>query len=160
MSEHDGDAGDHNARFAQLVEELCEQLELPDSAAVLQSRRVQVHGFDVVVDHVENDPGALYLQFDYGVTTAGRTLSIMRLMLESNLLVYAQDQAQLGMDPDTGGSILIVRVSMSADIDGAWLAETLNHYAEHGRYWADHMLQAPDDMYEAIASGNYLWLRA
>ncbi len=119
-----------------------------------------MEGFSVVVDHVSNDPGAMYLQFDYGITTAGRTLSIFRLMLESNLLVYAQDQAQLGLDPDTGSTQLIVRISMTDDIDGPWLFETLTHYAEHGRYWRDHLLQAPDEMYEAISAGDYLWLRA
>jgi hypothetical protein len=83
---------DHE-RYMGLVRALCVELDLPDSDAVLSSRRVEVEGFSVVLDHVTNDPGAMYLQFDYGITTAGRTLSIFRLMLESNLLVYAQDQA-------------------------------------------------------------------
>lgn len=143
-----------------LVGELCEQLGLPDVKEVLRTRRVEVEGFSVILDHVSNDPMAMYIQFDYGITTAGRTLSIMRLMLESNLLVYAQDQAQLGLDPDTGSSQLIVRVPMTPDIDGPWLAETLTHYAEHGRYWRDHILHAPDEQFEAIAAGDYLWLRA
>lgn len=146
-------------RYFDLLRQLCVELGLPEQHTVLQTRRVEVEGFTVVVDHVTNDPEALYLQFDYGITTAGRTLSIMRLMLESNLLVYAQDQAQLGLDPDTGASILIVRVPMGEGIDGPWLMETLTHYAEHGRYWRDHMLQAPDDMYEAISSGDYLWIK-
>jgi len=150
---------DHE-RYIALVRDLCVALDLPDADAVLASRRVEVEGFSVIVDHVANDPGAMYLQFDYGVTTAGRTLSILRLMLESNLLVYAQDQAQLGLDPDTGSTQLIVRISMTDDIDGAWLYETLLHYVEHGRYWRDHLLQAPDEMYEAISAGDYLWLRA
>ena len=143
-----------------LVGELCEQLGLPDVKEVLRTRRVEVEGFSVILDHVSNDPMAMYIQFDYGITTAGRTLSIMRLMLESNLLVYAQDQAQLGLDPDTGSSQLIVRVPMTPDIDGPWLSETLTHYAEHGRYWRDHILHAPDEQFEAIAAGDYLWLRA
>ncbi len=150
---------DHE-RYIGLVRALCVELDLPDADAVLAARRVEVEGFSVVVDHVSNDPGAMYLQFDYGITTAGRTLSIFRLMLESNLLVYAQDQAQLGLDPDTGSTQLIVRISMTDDIDGPWLFETLTHYAEHGRYWRDHLLQAPDEMYEAISAGDYLWLRA
>ena len=150
----------NHQRYIELVTALCEQLEIPDVNAVLQSRRVEVEGFGVVLDHVTNDPEAMYLQFDYGITTAGRTLSIFRLMLESNLLVYAQDQAQLGLDPDTGSSQLIVRVPMTDDIDGPWLSETLTHYAEHGRYWRDHLLQAPDEMFEAISAGDYLWIKA
>jgi hypothetical protein len=150
---------DHE-RYVELVRALCVELDLPDADAVLASRRVEVEGFSVVLDHVTNDPAAMYLQFDYGITTAGRTLSIFRLMLESNLLVYAQDQAQLGLDPDTGSTQLIVRLAMTEDIDGPWLSETLTHYAEHGRYWRDHLLQAPDEMYEAISAGDYLWLRA
>ena len=147
-------------RYVGLVRALCVELDLPDADAVLASRRVELEGFGVVLDHVANDPAAMYLQFDYGITTAGRTLSIFRLMLESNLLVYAQDQAQLGLDPDTGSTQLIVRIAMTEDIDGPWLMDTLTHYAEHGRYWRDHLLQAPDEMYEAISAGDYLWLRA
>jgi hypothetical protein len=147
------------ARFVDLLVELCGHLGIIDVNSLLQRRRLVYEGFDVIIDHVLNDPQALYVQFDYGMTTAGRTLTIFRLMLESNLLVYAQDQAQLGIDPDSGNSQLIVRVPMTDDIDGAWLADTLRHYAEHGRYWRNHVLQAPDELYEAISNGNYLWLK-
>jgi hypothetical protein len=146
-------------RYVELVEQLCVVIDLPDSKAVLASRRVEVEGFQVVLDHVANDPEAMYIQFEYGIATAGRTLKIFRLMLESNLLVYAQDQAQLGLDPETGGALLIVRVPMQDEIDGTWLADTLVHYAEHGRYWRDNMLQAQDEMYEGIATGEYHWLK-
>jgi hypothetical protein len=154
-----GESDASSARFAELVAQLCGELDVPDFDAVLAARRLEVEGFHVVVDHVENDPDAMYLQFDYGIATAARTLAVFRLMLESNLLVYAQDQAQLGLDPDSGSAQLIVRVPMTDDIDGAWLAETLAHYAEHGRYWRNHLLQAPDDMFEAISRGDYLWLK-
>lgn len=147
-------------RYVQLVGELCEATGLPGHQTVLARRKIEVEGFDVTVDHVESDPEAMYLQFEYGATTAGRTLKIFRLMLESNLLVYAQDQAQLGLDPETGGALLIVRVPMSDDIDGTWLADTLVHYAEHGRYWRDNMQQAPEEMFEGLSSGEYLWMRA
>jgi hypothetical protein len=150
----------NHRRYQDLVRALCEEMDIPDVEDVLQRRGLEHETFNVMLMHVANDPGALYVQFDYGITTAGRTLSILRLMLESNLLVYAQDQAQLGLDPDTGSTQLIVRVPMTDDIDGRWLADTLKHYAEHGRYWRDHLLQAPDEMYEAISSGDYLWLRA
>jgi len=156
-----GASGDpDHQRYQQLVRELCEVLEIPDAEEVLRRRELEYEAFCVLLMHVSNDSAAMYVQFDYGVTTAGRTLSILRLMLESNILVYAQDQAQLGLDPDTGSTQLIVRVPMTEDIDGAWLADTLKHYAEHGRYWRDHLLQAPDEMFEAISSGDYLWLRA
>lgn len=155
----DGADPDHE-RYLGLVRALCVELDLPDADAVIASRRVEVENFSVLLLHVENDPEVMYIQFDYGITTAGRTLSIFRLMLESNVLVYAQDQAQLGLDPDTGSTQLIVRVPMTEDIDGRWLFETLTHYAEHGRYWRDHLLQAPDEMFEAISAGDYLWLRA
>jgi hypothetical protein len=147
-------------RYEQLVQELCEATGLPDWQSVLNTRHMEVEGFSLLLDHFETDPEAMYLQFDYGITTAGRTLRIFRLMLESNLLVYAQDQAQLGIDPDTGGALLIVRVPMLDDVDGAWLADTLVHYAEHGRYWRDNMMQAADEMFEGISSGQYMWIRA
>jgi hypothetical protein len=155
------EGGDANhRRYKELVRALCEELDIPDADMVLGCRELEYETFCVLLMHVANDPGAMYVQFDYGVTTAGRTLSILRLMLESNVLVYAQDQAQLGLDPDTGSTQLIVRVPMTDDIDGPWLADTLKHYAEHGRYWRDHLLQSPDEMFEAISSGHYLWLRA
>lgn len=159
MTDSVTDVDPGEGRYQQLVVELCAALEIPDAGVVLRERRLRFLEFDVVVDHVLNDPQALYIQFDYGGTTAGRTLSVFRLMLESNLLIYAQDQAQLGLDPDTGNSQLIVRVPMSEDIDGVWLAETLHHYADHGRYWRDHLLQAPDALFEAISHGDYLWLK-
>jgi hypothetical protein len=147
-------------RYTQLVEELCAATGLPDSRWVLETRTIEVEGFTVMLEHVSNDPGALYLQFDYGITTSGRTLTLFRLMLESNLLVYAQDQAQFGLNPDTGGSLLMVRVPMDDDIDGTWLAETLVHYTEHGRYWRDQMSNAGEAAFEGIAAGEYMWLRA
>jgi hypothetical protein len=147
-------------RFAGLVTELCAAVDLPDAQAVLERRTMEVEGFTVMLEHAEHDADAMYLQFDYGITTAGRTLRLFRLMLESNLLVYAQDQAQLGINPDTGGALLIVRVPMADDIDGNWLAETLVHYAEHGRYWRDQMGSGAEEAFEGIASGDYLWLRA
>jgi hypothetical protein len=160
-AEPDADGTDANhRRYQELVRALCDALDIPDAEAILVRRELEYETFSVMLMHVTNDPGAMYVQFDYGVTTAGRTLSILRLMLESNVLVYAQDQAQLGLDPDTGSTQLIVRVPMTDDIDGPWLADTLKHYAEHGRYWRDHLLQSPDEMFEAISSGNYLWLRA
>lgn len=81
-------------------------------------------------------------------------------MLEANLTIYAQDHAQLGLDGDTGGIILIVRVAYAPDLNGEQLAELLGHYAEHGRYWRDNILQTTDDMFESLSNGTYLWIRA
>jgi hypothetical protein len=147
-------------RFSELVTALCEAIDLPDPKSVLERRTITVESFDVTLDHVVEDPSAMYLQFDFGIPTAGRTLRLFRLMLESNLLVYAQDQAQLAINPDTGGALLILRVPMDDDIDGAWLAETLTAYAEHGRYWRDNMSLGTEEMFEGIVSGDFSWLRA
>ena len=89
-------------RYEELVTALCTTTELGDPKVVLETKTLEVEGFTVLIDHFEDDPTAMYLQFDYGIVTAGRTLRIFRMMLESNLLVYAQDQAQLGVNPDTG----------------------------------------------------------
>ena len=147
-------------RYEELVNEFCLTTELGDPRVVLETKTLEVEGFTVLIDHFGDDPDAIYMQFDYGIVTAGRTLRIFRMMLESNLLVYAQDQAQLGVNPETGGVLLILRVPMTEDIDGAWFADTLVHYAEHGRYWRDHMSSAVDEVFEGIASGHYAWLRA
>jgi hypothetical protein len=147
-------------RYTELIQQMCEVTGLADSQTVLQTRTMDVDGFTTWFDHVQEDPDAMYLQFDFGAPTAGRTLTLYRMMLESNLLVYAQDQAQMGLNPDNGCVLLIVRIVMSPDIDGQWMAETLTHYAEHGKYWRDNMMKSSDEMFEGISSGEYLWLRA
>ena len=147
-------------RFTELVTELCGVIDLPDAQAVLTRGVIEVEGFDVRLNNFDNDPEAMYLNFDYGIVTAGRTLRVFRLLLEANLTVYAQDQAQLGLDPETGGIILIVRVPLGDSIDGTWLAETLTHYTEHGRYWRDNIATSTDEMFNGICAGDYFWIRA
>jgi hypothetical protein len=139
---------------------LCANIGLADVDHVLQTRSIEVESFHVQLDQFENDIDALYLNFHYGTVTAGRTLAVFRLLLEANLLTYAQDQAQLGLDTDTGGIVLVLRVPMTPDVDGGLLAELLAHYAEHGRYWRQNIIESTDEMFEGVAAGEYLWLRA
>ncbi|KHK49838.1 molecular chaperone Tir [Ralstonia sp. A12] len=143
-----------------LIRDMCSHLEIPDADAIIATGRLTVEGFEVIIDAVEEDTEAFYLNFDYGIVTGGRTLRVFRLMLEANLTIYAQDHAQLGLDGDTGGIILIVRVAYDPDLDGEQLAELLSHYAEHGRYWRNNILQTTDDMFESLANGTYVWIRA
>jgi hypothetical protein len=147
-------------RFEELVRDVCAVVDLPDPEYVLETRTLEIEGFDVRLDHFENDPQAMYVNFHYGTVTAGRTLVIFRLMLEANLLIYAQDQAQLGLDTDTGGIILIVRLPFAAEVDGSAVADLMSHYAEHGRYWRRNIIESSDQMFDGLASGEYTWLRA
>lgn len=147
-------------RRDSLIRDMCVHLQIPDADAIIAAGRLTVEGFEVIIDAVEEDIDAFYLNFDYGIVTGGRTLRVFRLMLEANVTIYAQDHAQLGLDGDTGGIILIVRVAYDPDIDGEQLAELLGHYAEHGRYWRDNILQTTDDMFENLANGTYVWIRA
>lgn len=146
-------------RYTWLIEDLCAVIGLPDVAHVLQTRLLDVDGFDVRLDYFDNDLDALYANFHFGTVTTGRTLTVYRLMLEANLLVYAQDQAQLGMDTDTGSVILILRIPFDRGINGVELADLLSHYAEHGQYWRRNIIESNDEMFDGIASGEYLWLR-
>jgi len=144
---------------------MCEALDLPDVQSVLIRRVLWVEGFEVYLHMPEQNPEdeaqeeALYLRISYGLAPAGRTLTVFRLLLEANLSVYAQDQAQLGLN-DAGVIVLIVRVPLDDYVDGAWICDLLAHYAEHGRYWQNNIFVAHDEMFEGIATGNYLWLRA
>jgi hypothetical protein len=147
-------------RYVELVHEVCDVVGLPDADYVVETQTLEIEGFDVRLDHFENDPDSLYVCFHYGAITAGRTLVIFRMMLEANLLIYAQDQAQLGLDADTGSIVLLVHVPMGPEITGEYLADIFTHYAEHGRYWRNNILESGDEMFEGIASGNYMWLRA
>lgn len=148
------------AQFTGLVDDLCQAIGRPDAQEVLERGAIEVEGFEVLIAHFDGDPNAMYLNYHFGILPAGRNERVMRLLLEANLTIYAQDQAQLGVHPDSGGILLIIRVPMGDDIDGAWLAETLSHYAEHGRYWRNNILESSDEMFEDICTGNYLWMRA
>jgi hypothetical protein len=147
-------------KFKRLVRQTCEAVGLADVDAVLQRRTVDIEGFEVMLHHYDNDPEAAYVMFNFGIVTAGRTLRVHRLLLEANLTVYAQDQAQMGMLSDTGAILLLVRTTMGDDIDGPWMAETFRHYAEHGRYWRDSIITATDEMFDGLCTGQYMWLRA
>jgi hypothetical protein len=153
-------AGSDYARFQYLVRELCDVIDMPDAEYVISRGAIEVDGFEVLLTNFENDPIAMYLNFHLGIVTPGRTLRVFRLMLEANLSIYAQDQAQMGLNPDTGGILLLIRVPMGEQITGIWLAETLTHYAEHGRYWLNNVVGSTDELFEGICSGDYFWLRA
>ncbi|CAM2159662.1 MULTISPECIES: CesT family type III secretion system chaperone [Paraburkholderia] len=147
-------------RYASLVADLCATVGLADVDQVLRTRTIEVEGFDVRLDFFERDLDAMYANFHFGTVTAGRTLVVFRLMLEANLLIYAQDQAQLGIDSDTGGIVLVLRLPFETGLDGEALADLLAHYADHGRYWRQNIVESSDEMFEGIASGELFWLRA
>ncbi|CAN7380252.1 CesT family type III secretion system chaperone [Trinickia sp. LjRoot230] len=146
--------------YEQLVTQLCDVLGFHNPRHVLDSGALEIEDFEVRLAHLEADNDAMYMNFHFGTVTAGRTLTVFRLMLEANLLIYAQEQAQLGLDSNTGGIVLIVRVVMDYDIDGDWLADLLEHYADHGRYWRKNIIESADEMFDGIASGMFIWLRA
>ncbi len=143
-----------------LLRDLCAEIGLVDVQSVIENRMLEVEGFECSLEMPESDPGTLYLLFNFGIATAGRTLRLFKAMLEANLTTYAQDQAQLGIDADSGVTLLIVRVSAADEIDATWLADTLSHYAQHGLYWRENIFKAEDEMFEGLAQGNYEWIRA
>jgi len=149
-----------SALYETLIGELCAAVGLPDAEHVLETRSIEVEGFDVRIDYFDSDTEAVYVTFQYGAVSAGRALTVFRLMLEANLLIYAQDQAQLGMDTDTGCVVLIVRAPFADDLDGETLADMLSHYADHGRYWQQNIIESSDEQFEGIAAGEFIWLRA
>jgi len=146
--------------FVDLVAQVCRVIGLPDVHQVLRTRTICVEGFEVRLDYFDNDLGAVYANFHFGAVTAGRTLVIFRLMLEANILIYAQDQAQLGLDTDTGGVVLILRLPVDDHLTGEEIADLIVHYADHGRYWRQNILESSDEMFEDIASGDFSWIRA
>lgn len=147
-------------RYTDLVKQLCTTIGIPDAQAVIDRGVVEIEGYEVLITHYENDAAAMYMNMHFGIVTAGRTLRVFRLLLESNLTIYAQDQAQVGLNPDTGGVLLIVRIPMSDEVDGVWLADTFNHYVEHAKYWRESIVEATDEMFEGVCSGEFMWLRA
>lgn len=149
-----------STRYSEVVTDLCRLLSIPAVDHVLKTRNIVVEGFDVLLENYDDEPDTMYVHFQYGIVTGGRTLTVFRLMLEANITVYAQDQAQMGVDEGTGGIIMLARITLDDNVDGPWLADLLAHYAEHGRYWRDNILQSTDEMFEQLAQGSYLWIRA
>ncbi len=147
-------------RRNQLIRELCDLRGLGDVDGVIERGVVSIDDFDIAVDFFDEDPAAIYVNFQFGIVSGGRTLRVFRLLLEANLSVYAQDQAQLGVEAETGGVVLVVRGVLEANSDGQWLVEMIEHYVEHGRYWRENILLADDEMFRHLADGNYLWMRA
>jgi hypothetical protein len=143
-----------------LLEAVAGEVGVHDVAGVVAARMLEVQGYECCFDLVESDPDALYLLFNFGIPTAGRTLRLYTAMLEANLTTYAQDQAQMGVDGETGVAYLIVRIPGIGSIDVGWLVETLLHYATHGQYWRESIFQATDEMFEGILRGDYEWIRA
>jgi len=143
-----------------LIRSLCEEIGLPDAAPCIKARMVDVQGFECTFEMPEDGAETLYLLFNFGIATAGRTLRLFTAMLQANITTYAQDQAQLGIDADSGVALLIVRIAAADASDAAWLASILMHYAEHGRYWRDNIFRAEDEMFEGLATGDYAWIKA
>ncbi|WP_175891689.1 CesT family type III secretion system chaperone [Burkholderia cepacia] len=147
-------------RYLELVAQFCAVVGLHDVQYIQETGLIEVEGFEVRLEYIERDQEAIYANFQFGTVTAGRTLHIFRLMLEANLLIYAQDQAQLGIDASTGSIVLVLRLPFDPDFSGADLADLLIHYANHGRYWRKNIIESSDEMFEGIASGEFFWLRA
>jgi len=147
-------------RRNQLIRELCDLRGVGDADRAIERGVISIDDFDIAIDFYEEDPAAIYVNFQFGIVSGGRTLRVFRLLLEANLSVYAQDQAQLGVEAETGGVVLVVRGVLEANSDGQWLVEMIEHYVEHGRYWRENILLSDDEMYRHLADGNYLWIRA
>lgn len=139
---------------------LCAEIGLHDAQACIDARMLTVEGFECSFEMPEDAQQTMYLLFNFGIATAGRTLRLFKAMLEANITTYAQDQAQLGIDSESGVTLLIVRIDTADAGDAAWLCDILAHYAEHGRYWRDNIFRADDEMFEGLAAGDYTWIRA
>jgi len=137
------------AKYGNLVREMCKAMGIPDAETVIARGCFEVEGYEVLVAHYSNDEQAMYLNFSFGITTAGRTQRVFELLLQSNLSIYSMDQALLGVHPDTGGLLLVVRVPMTDDVDAQYLADTFRHYVEHGRYWKENIFNTADEEFEA-----------
>lgn len=147
-------------RRNELIRELCELRGIGDAQRVIDSGVVSIDDFDIAIDYFDEDPGAIYVNFQFGVVSGGRTLRVFRLLLEANLSVYAQDQAQLGLEAETGGVVLIVRGMLDDNANGPWLLDMIEHYVEHARYWRGNILLADDEMFRHLSDGSYVWIRA
>lgn len=146
-------------RFSELIHQLCATVGLGDPQGVLERGWLEVDGFEARFAHHAADQEALYLTINFGALNTQRVLRAMRMMLESNLTLYAQDQSQLGLEPETGTVFLSIRTTMGEDVDGKFLLDTCTHYTEHGRYWRDNISNSADDAFNGLCEGRYMWLK-
>jgi hypothetical protein len=147
-------------RRNELIRALCDLRSIGDAGQVIENGVVCIDDFDIAIDYFDEDPAAVYVNFQFGIVTGGRTLRVFRLLLEANLSVYAQDQAQLGVEAETGGVVLVVRGILDDNSDGQWLVDMIEHYVEHGRYWRENILLSDDEMFRHLSDGAYVWIRA
>lgn len=146
-------------KLVDLLNDFCDTVGLYP-AEIIRRRQVQVKGLDVTFVRGTEEDGLFYFSYQFGAIASGRTLKVFRLMLEANVLVYAKDDAVMGMDPDTGGVVLMVRARFAPTANGRWLADTLAHFADHAIYWKKNILDCIDEMFNGISSGQYQWMRA
>ena len=85
-------------RRNELIRELCKLRGIGDAEHVVKTGVVNIDDFDIAIDFFQEDAAAIYVNFQFGVVSGGRTLRVFRLLLEATLSVYAQDQAQLGVE--------------------------------------------------------------
>ncbi len=147
-------------KYDQLVRDMCKAVGVSDADGVLQRGAIVVEGYEMMLAHYNSDEHAMYLNFNFGIVGPGRTQPLFERMLTSNMTIYAQDQAQLGVHPDTGGLLLIVRIPMTDEVDGNWLVETVQHYLEHGRYWRESMFNTTDEMNDVPSHMHFVWMKA
>ncbi|WPB57937.1 CesT family type III secretion system chaperone [Xylophilus sp. GOD-11R] len=146
-------------KLTDLLREFCDTVGLYPPE-ILRRKQVQVKGMEVNFTRPAAGAEHFFFSYQFGAIAAGRTLKVFRLMLEANILVYAKDDAVIGMDPDTGGVVLSVRGTFGPGATGRWLADTLAHFAEHAIYWRKNILDCIDEMFNGISSGKYQWMRA
>lgn len=147
-------------RLRNLLRDFCDATGIVNPNSVVEERAVFVKGMDVSFETHEGDSDHFHIHFRFGAIMAGRALRVFRLMLEANLLVYAQDNGRFALDPDSSESVLMLRASFGPDTTGKWLSETLLHYAEHGMYWRNNILHGEDERFNGIASRDYQWICA
>ena len=68
-------------RRDQLIREICTLRDVPGVDEVLARGELEIDSFDVAIDHFAEDGDAVYVTFQYGIVTAGRTLRVYRLLL-------------------------------------------------------------------------------
>jgi Tir chaperone protein (CesT) family len=146
-------------RLKTLLQDFCDTVGLYP-VEVLRRRQLVVKGIDVVFTELPEDEQHCYAAFQFGALAAGRSLKIFRLMLESNVLVYAKELAVMGMDTDSGGVVLTLRIAYGETTTGSWLADNLAYFAEHAIYWKKNIMDCADERFNGITSGTYTWIQA